>query len=79
MFDKDNWQEIFAAIKKTSPYFPNSFSVFWGIFMLVIMLGSGAGLSNGITQGFEGTAINSFFVWTQNFKAYKGRETARTF
>ncbi|HQU99706.1 MAG TPA: ABC transporter permease, partial [Bacteroidia bacterium] len=81
MFDKDNWQEIFAAIKKNKlRTFLTALGVFWGIFMLVIMLGSGAGLSNGITQGFEGTATNSFFVWTQKTsKAYKGMKPGRIF
>ncbi len=47
--------------------------VFWGIFMLVIMLGSGNGLRNGILKEFAGTATNSFFVWAQQTtKAYKG-------
>ncbi len=54
--------------------------VFWGIFMLVIMLGSGNGLRNGILKEFSGTATNSFFVWTQQTtKAYKGMKPNRSF
>jgi putative ABC transport system permease protein len=81
MFDKDNWQEIFAAIRKNKlRTFLTALGVFWGIFMLVIMLGSGTGLRNGITQGFEGTATNSFFIWTQKTSvAYKGMKAGRNF
>lgn len=54
--------------------------VFWGIFMLVIMLGSGNGLRNGILKEFAGTATNSFFVWAQQTsKAYKGMKPSRNF
>lgn len=81
MFDKDNWQEIFATIKKNKlRTFLTAFGVFWGIFMLIIMLGSGNGLSKGVSQDFGGTATNSFFMWTQKTsKPYKGMRPGRNF
>jgi putative ABC transport system permease protein len=81
MFDKDNWQEIFATIKKNRlRTFLTSLGVGWGIFMLVIMLGAGNGLKNGIMQDFSGTATNSFYMWTQKTsKAYKGMKPGRSF
>ena len=74
MFDFDNWQEIFATIRKNKlRTFLTSLGVGWGIFMLVIMLGAGNGLKNGVMNDFKGTATNSFFMWTQKTtKAYKG-------
>ncbi len=42
-----------------------AFGVFWGIFLLMVMLGSGAGLRNGVMRDFAGSATNSFFIWTQ--------------
>lgn len=81
MFDKDNWQEIFATIRKNRlRTFLTSLGVGWGIFMLVIMLGAGNGLKNGIMQDFNGTATNSFYMWTQKTsKAYKGMKPGRSF
>lgn len=49
------------------------FSVAWGIFMLVILLGSGTGLKNGVVSNFGSYAKNTIRVsggWTS--KAYAG-------
>lgn len=81
MFDLDNWQEIFATIRKNKlRTFLTSLGVGWGIFMLVIMLGAGNGLKNGVMSDFKGTATNSFFMWTQKTtKAYKGMKPGRNY
>src|SRR5262245_31497348 len=42
-----------------------AFGVFWGIFLLMVMLGSGAGLRHGVMREFQDGATNSFFIWTQ--------------
>ncbi len=79
MFDRDNWQEIYATIKKNKlRTLLTSLGVGWGIFMLVIMLGAGNGLKNGVMKDFQGTATNSFFMWTQKTtKPYKGMKPGR--
>ena len=81
IFERDNWQEIFATIRSNKlRTFLTMLGVFWGIFMLVIMLGSGNGLRNGILKDFAGSATNSFYLWAQNTtKAYKGMKPNRTF
>lgn len=81
IFDKDNWQEIFSTIRKNKlRTFLTMLGVFWGIFMLVIMLGSGNGLRNGILKEFSGTATNSFYMWAQQTtKAYKGMKPGRSY
>ncbi len=81
VIDRDNWQEIFATIKKNKLRTTlTMLGVAWGIFMLVIMLGAGNGLRNGIMGAFGGIATNSFFLWTQpTTKPFKGLKSGRTF
>ena len=81
MFDKDRWQEIFYTLKKNKMRtFMTAFGVFWGIFMLIIMLGTGKGLYNGTTAGMSYFATNSVFVWTQGTTIpYKGYPRGRYF
>lgn len=67
MFDSDKWQEIFSSLKKNKLRTAlTAFGVFWGIFMLIIMLASGKGLENGVIKNFGGSATNSIFIWTQS-------------
>ncbi|PKP36238.1 MAG: multidrug ABC transporter ATP-binding protein, partial [Bacteroidetes bacterium HGW-Bacteroidetes-14] len=81
MFDLDRWHEIMSALKKNKlRTFFTAFGVFWGIFMLVIMLGSGTGLRNGVTSDFGDFATNSVFMWTRPTSIpYKGLPRARNY
>lgn len=81
MFDKDKWDEILEALTaNTFRTILTAFGVFWGIFILVILLAAGNGLENGVKKGFSGMATNTMFMWTQaTSKAYKGLPKTRQF
>ncbi len=81
MFDADHWKEVFSTLKKNKwRTFFTAFGVFWGIFMLIIMVGSGKGLQNGVMDGMGDFATNSIFIWTQpTTKAYKGYNEGRSY
>lgn len=81
LFDADKWHEIYFALKKNKlRTFFTAFGVFWGIFMLIIMLGSGKGLSNGAGQSMGDMATNAMFMWTQQTTIpYKGFPRGRRY
>lgn len=79
MFDKEKWLEIFATLRKNKlRTVLTSFSVAWGIFILIILLGSGNGLQNGVTSQFERDATNSLWIYRgQTSMAYRGLQPGR--
>lgn len=79
MFDLDNWQEIWVTITRNKlRSFLTGFGVFWGIFMLILLIGAGNSLQGGILSNFEGFASNSCFFWTgRTSEAYKGFRKGR--
>lgn len=74
MFDREKWAEIFDTIGKNKlRTVLTGFSVFWGIFMLMILLGSGNGLKNGFAHNFSNTAKNTITFWGgQTSKPWQG-------
>lgn len=79
MFDIERWQEIFDTIRKNKlRTFLTGLSVASGIFILVILLGFGQGMRNGIEQEFKQDASTSVWVWPGvTSKEYKGLNPGR--
>ncbi|MEM8892915.1 MAG: ABC transporter permease, partial [Bacteroidota bacterium] len=64
MFDLDKWQEILQALaKKPLRTVLTALGVFWGILMLILMIGFGNGLEKGVKADIGDEVSNSFFVW----------------
>ncbi|HEX8561797.1 MAG TPA: ABC transporter permease [Flavobacterium sp.] len=79
MFNIERWQEIFQAIGQNKlRTFLTGISVASGIFILVILLGAGKGLQNGIEKQFERDAAGIIQVSTgTTTKEYKGLNPGR--
>ncbi len=77
--DLDTYREIIDTLTRNkSRSFLTGFGVFWGIFMLVALMGGGNGLKELLQQNFAGFATNSALVWAQpTSKAYKGFRKGR--
>lgn len=70
----DFFTEIIQTIKQNRlRAIMTGFSVAWGIFMLLVLLGAGNGLQHGMENNFKGISTNSMFVWGgQTQMAYDG-------
>lgn len=78
--DVDKWQEIYTSLKQYKLRTAlTAFGVFWGIFMLVILIGAGKGLENGVLHGFGGTK-NAVWIWSARKTSlpYAGLSKGRT-
>ena len=77
--DIDTYREILDTLTRNkSRSFLTGFGVFWGVFMLVALIGGGQGMKELLNQNFEGFATNSAMIWAQpTTKAYKGFRKGR--
>ena len=78
--DLDRYREILDTLTRNkSQSFLTGFGVFWGVFMLVTLIGGGQGLKELLNSNFAGFATNSAMVWAQpTTKAYKGFRKGRS-
>ncbi len=75
----DGLQEILYSLQRNKLRTAlTAFGVFWGIFMLVLLLGSGTGLKRGIEKGFSSDLRTSIWIRaTKTSIPYKGLANAR--
>lgn len=79
LFDRDLWTEVFNTLGKNMfRTFLTMLGVIFAMIILMLLLGSANGMSNGFDRLFAGTASNSLFVWSQSTsEPYKGFERGR--
>ena len=79
MVDLDRWEEIWQTISRNRKRsIMTAFGVFWGIFMLTIMLGAGLGLKNALFSQLGDMSVNSCFFWGGRTSIpYKGLPSGR--
>ena len=77
--DIDSYREIIDTLTRNkSRSFLTGFGVFWGVFMLVALMGGGKGLKESLDKNFEGFAQNTVIIWAQQTtKPYKGFRKGR--
>jgi putative ABC transport system permease protein len=79
LLDLDHWQEVFQSLRRNKlRTVLTACGVFWGVLMLVVMLGFARGLENAVTRDFANWAPNAIFLWGQRTsKPYAGQQPGR--
>ena len=79
-FDRDSFWEIMDTLTRNKRRtILTGFGVFWGMFMLLFLLGGSGALKSLLISNFEGFATNSAFVFASpTSKPYKGFDKGRT-
>ncbi len=79
LFDRDTWQEVYDSLTKNKlRSILTMVGVWWGILLLIGLLGSARGLENSFNRLFGSFATNSVFVWAQSTsKPFKGFQEGR--
>src|ERR1035437_1831662 len=80
MFSLNTIQEIFDSLNHNKlRTVLTGLSVSWGIFILIVLLGAGNGLKNGVTSNFSDRATNTVQMWTGTTSlTYKGLKSGRS-
>jgi putative ABC transport system permease protein len=64
LFDADRWQEIGDMLRRHKlRTLLTAFGVFWGVLMLIVLLGASSGIENGVMSRF-GSLRNAIFIWS---------------
>ena len=78
--DIDSYREIIDTLTRNkSRSFLTGFGVFWGVFMLVALMGGGQGMKEQLYNNFEGFAQNTVLMGaSETTKPYKGFKKGRS-
>jgi putative ABC transport system permease protein len=79
LFERDTWQEVYDSLTKNKlRSILTMIGVWWGILLLIGLLGAARGLENSFNRLFGDFATNSVFVWGQSTsKPFKGFQEGR--
>lgn len=79
IFDRETWKEVnHTLMSNRKRTFTTAFGVFWGIFVLVILLSIGAGVNNAVSRELRGISTNMGLVGTSTTaRPYKGFNKGR--
>lgn len=74
LFDRDTWQEVYDSMSKNKLRTAITMvGVWWGILLLISLLGAARGMENSFNRLFGDFATNSVFIWGQSTsKPFKG-------
>ena len=77
--DIDTYREILDTLTRNKARsFLTGFGVFWGVFMLIGLMGGGMAMKEMLDKNFEGFAQNTVMIWAQQTtKPYKGFRKGR--
>lgn len=77
--DLDTYHELLETLlRNKTRSFLTGFGVFWGVFMLVALIGGGDGMKEMLNNNFEGFATNAAIIWEQpTTKPYHGFRKGR--
>ncbi|MBR1539099.1 MAG: ABC transporter permease [Bacteroidales bacterium] len=78
-FDIDTFREIADSLfRNRRRTLLTGFGIFWGLFMLLFLVGGGKGLKQSLSQNFEGFATNTMVMVSSNTSvAFKGMKEGR--
>ncbi|MCC8035690.1 MAG: ABC transporter permease [Rikenellaceae bacterium] len=79
LFDTDKMNEVWSTISRNKVRsILTGFGVFWGLFMLIVLISVGSGFRNGISGIVSSFTINSVEFWTyKTSEPYKGYKSGR--
>ena len=79
LFSRDTWQEVYDSMSKNKLRTGITMvGVWWGILLLITLLGAARGMENSFNRLFGDFATNSVFVWGQSTsKPFKGFQEGR--